>query len=237
MSSLPLFLSRADAGRRLAERLVAHARTSETIVLALVRGGVAVGRGLADALGLPLYPYVVRKLGHPENPEFAVGAIAENGATFLDEPLMREMDLTWTNIEPIAEAEMREMQRRKDAYLIGARPPIRGKAVILVDDGAATGATMFAAIEDIRNLGVDRVTVALPVAPPDTAAKLRARADDAIFLATPAAFRAVGQFYDQFDQLTDEEVLSLLSTTIHPYTRKSPSSDGGGMVPTSAQKT
>lgn len=204
------FEDRRDAALQLAEKLQAYKGHSGVVILALVRGGVEIGSSLADALNLPLYPYVVRKLGHPSHREYGLGAIAEGGATYLDEPAMQMSDVTWEDMEPIIEEEMEEMKRRRAAYLVDARPSLEGKTIILTDDGAATGGTMFAAIRDVRNAKAKEIIVALPVCPPDTAAQLQKRADKLIVLATPEPFDAVGAWYLNFPQLTDEDVLRLL---------------------------
>lgn len=205
------FPDRRVAGLLLAQALQAYRGGSDAVVLALVRGGVAVGRPLADELGLPLYPYIARKLGHPEDREFAVGALAEGGATYLDDEAMKAAQLSWEDMQPIIEEESAELKRRKEAYLVHARPPLSGKTVIVADDGAATGATLFAVLEDLRLAGVRKLVLALPVCAPDTAAKLKKLADETVLLATPSPFRAVGLWYAHFPQVEDAEVLQLLS--------------------------
>ncbi|MFH1444583.1 MAG: phosphoribosyltransferase family protein [Candidatus Peregrinibacteria bacterium] len=210
MISLP-FRSRTDGGIRLAEALKQFKNAKSTCILALVRGGVVVGRALANELKLPLYPYVVRKLGHPTHREYALGAIAENGSTYLDEPTMRMSGISWEDLEPIIEEETEELKRRKDAYSVAARPDLTGTTVILVDDGAATGASLFAAIEDLRKAKVKKIVVALPVCPPDTVAQLKKKTDDITVIATPEPFEAVGLWYQEFPQVEDAEVLQLLA--------------------------
>lgn len=210
-SFLP-FRNRAAAGEKLAEQLHAYTKKPETVVLAMVRGGVVIGRAIADTLQLPLYPYVVRKLGHPHHREYGVGAIAEGGATYIDDATMNMMDLSWKDLEPVIEEEKAELKRRQETYLVSARPPLLGKTVILVDDGAATGSTLFAAIEDVRNAKVGKLIVALPVCPPDTAQALLKRCDAFVILATPEPFEAVGKWYEEFPQVEDDEVLRLLSS-------------------------
>jgi predicted phosphoribosyltransferase len=208
---LPLpFQTRTSAGEALAGELTDYAGAKNTLILALVRGGVVIGRALADRLKLPLFPFVVRKLGHPGYREFAVGAIAEGGATFLDDATMQAFDVTWEDMEPIIEEETEELARRKEAYLVRARPDLKGKTVILTDDGAATGASLFAAIGDLRKAKVKKIIVALPVSPPDTAEALRKKADEVVVLATPEPFEAVGLWYGAFPQIEDEEVMRLL---------------------------
>lgn len=204
------FKNREEAGRLLAEKFTTYKNRQDTLILALVRGGVAVGRALADTLELPLFPYVVRKIGFPGHREFGIGALAESGATFLDEELMKTYGVPFEEIEPIIEEETAEMKRRVQAYNVRPRPVIKGKTVILTDDGAATGGTMFAAIDDVRQQAAGHIVVALPVCPPDTAAKLRQKADELVILQTPANFDAVGKWYRHFPQLEDEEVCALL---------------------------
>lgn len=211
MAEYPLpFPDRTVAGRLLAEKLLEYKGKKDTLVLALVRGGVVVGAELAKALQLPLFPYIVRKLGHPGHREYGLGAIAEGGETYLDDAAMRYAGVTWEDLEPVMEEEMRELKRRQKTYLVEARPPLQGKTVILTDDGAATGGTLFAAIADLRKAGVVKIVVALPVCPPDTAAKLRKCVDEAVILETPVPFSAVGQWYLHFPQVEDEEVLTHL---------------------------
>lgn len=209
VSILP-FQTRTAAGRILAGKLGAYAGKRHVLVLGLVRGGVEVGSALAAILSLPLSPYIVRKLGHPGHREFGLGAIAEGGATYLEERTMQSHGVEWTEMEPVIEEEMEELKRRKEAYAVRQRPPLKGRTVILCDDGAATGVTMFAAIEDMRKARVKKIIVALPVCPPDTAARFKHLADETVFLATPEPFDAVGKWYVEFPQLTDEEVLQLL---------------------------
>lgn len=205
-----MFNDRTEAGRLLAEKLTAYRNKPDTIILALVRGGVAIGRALANELRLPLFPYVVRKLGHPSHREYGIGAIAEGGATYLDETAMKWSGVTWKDLEPIADEETREMKRRVQAYHVRPRPDLKEKTVILTDDGAATGGTMFAAVDDIRGQMAKKIVVALPVSPPDTAEKLQKKADECVVLRTPANFGAVGQWYRHFPQCEDGDVLVLL---------------------------
>ena len=207
---LPL-RDRKTAGHLLAEQLRPHRGKENTLVLALVRGGVVVGRAIADDLGLPLHPYIVRKLGHPGHREFGLGAIAEGGATYFDEASMRMSGISKKDLLPVIEEETAELQRRKKAYIVRPRPALAGKTIILTDDGAATGATLFAAIEDVRMQKVKWLVVALPVCPPDTALRLAERADVLATLATPEPFNAVGAWYSRFDQVEDDEVITMLS--------------------------
>ncbi|MBI2117313.1 phosphoribosyltransferase [Candidatus Peregrinibacteria bacterium] len=205
-----MFSDRTEAGTLLVEKLTAYKGKPDTLILALVRGGVAIGRILADNLKLPLFPYVVRKIGFPGHREFGIGALAEGGATFLDENLMKAYDVSFADIEPIIDEETAEMKRRMKTYSVQPRPDLKGKTIILTDDGAATGGTMFAAIDDLRQQRVRKIVVALPVCPTDTAEQLQKKADDTIILHTPTNFNAVGQWYKEFPQLEDEEVMTLL---------------------------
>jgi len=206
------FPTRKDAGAKLAESLTTYANTKDTLILGLVRGGIVIGRALAEALHLPLYPYVVRKLGHPFHREFGLGAIAEGGETYLDEAMMKLQGVSWDEMEPIIEEELGELKRRVEMYKVHPRPPLNGKTVILTDDGAATGGTMFAAIQDMRKAKVKKVVVALPVSPLDTAETFKKKADEVIILATPEPFEAVGKWYKDFQQVEDDEVVSLLQS-------------------------
>ncbi|MFA6038894.1 MAG: phosphoribosyltransferase family protein [Candidatus Peribacteraceae bacterium] len=204
------YLDRGDAGQKLAEVLGGFRGRKDTVIIGILRGGVAVGRALADALSLPLLPWNVRKIGHPANPEFALGAIAEDGGTYLDEDMMAHEGLEFTDIEPIIEDAMQEMRRRREVFAPPEPVSLTGKIVLLTDDGAATGSTLLATLEDMRKLQALRIVVALPVAPLDTADHLRKEADEVVVLAAPAPFHAVGQWYLSFPQLTDEDVLLLL---------------------------
>ena len=208
------FPTRSDAGRALSGELQNYKNAKDTLILALVRGGVVIGKALSDELNIPLHPYIVRKLGHPGHREYALGAIAEGGSTFLDDAMMRVQDLDWKNLEPIIDEEMKELRRRKEKYMVKPRPDLKGKTVILTDDGAATGATLFAAIEDLRKTEVKKIIIALPVCPPDTAKLLASKADKTVFVSTPATFYAVGQFYIDFSLVEDEEVIAILNKSM-----------------------
>jgi putative phosphoribosyl transferase len=206
------FIDRRDAGRQLAARLPSYAGRDDIIVLALPRGGVPVGFEVATALRAPLDVFVVRKLGIPWHEELAMGAIASGGVRILDHDLIRAAQVSDADVEKITATEKAELERRERQYR-GARPfpDLSGKTVILVDDGLATGATMRAAVEALRLEGPSRVVVAVPVAAPETCAAFRAITDDIICAATPDPFRAVGLWYDDFSQTTDEEVHELLA--------------------------
>jgi putative phosphoribosyl transferase len=205
-----LFYDRTDAGRRLA-KLLKRRIQGPCIVLAIPRGGVVVGYEVAKELGCPLDVVISRKVGAPAQPELAVGAVAEDGVVFVDEEIAGLVGVSRDYVERRAREELREVRRRAEEYRGGREmPDLSGKTVILVDDGLATGLTMMAAVHMARNKGAEKVVVAVPVSPPETVAKLRRHADEVICLETPTNFYAIGQFYDRFDQLTDEETNSIL---------------------------
>ncbi len=204
-----IFSDRKDAGRRLAGALE-HLRHRRPCVIAIPRGGVVVGREIADHLGAPIEVVVPRKLRAPFNPEFAIGAVAEGGAVAIDDESARGVDQRYIDGE-IAEQEA-EIKRRVLAYR-GARriPPLDGRTAIVTDDGIATGATMVAALRSVRALGPAHLVAAVPVAPPEGVARMAEEADEVVCLSAPVMFQAVGQFYDDFRQLEDEAVCDLLA--------------------------
>ena len=206
------FQDRRDAGRRLAALLAAYAGRSDTIVLALPRGGVPVGFEVARALGAPLDVFLVRKLGMPGREELALGALASGGVRVLNEGLVRELAIPEGVIDAIAAAEARELARREAAYRDDRPPPaIGGRTVILTDDGLATGATMRAAVAALRRQGPAAIVVAVPVAAPATCEAFRAIVEEVVCLVLPEPFEAVGYWYADFSQTTDEEVRDLLA--------------------------
>ncbi|HEY5547068.1 MAG TPA: phosphoribosyltransferase family protein [Gemmatimonadaceae bacterium] len=207
-----LFRNRSEAGRRLAAQLSEFAGRTDVIVLALPKGGVPVAAEVSSALGAPLDVLVVRKIGVPWQPEFAVGAIASGGMMVLDTETMNELGLTRASLDPILVAEQRELMRRESLYRGGRPfPTLEGQVVIVVDDGLATGATMQAAVAALRTRGPALVVVAVPVASRSACAMLDRVVDRVVCVATPEPFYGVGVWYDDFDQTTDEEVLSLLA--------------------------
>jgi predicted phosphoribosyltransferase len=211
MSENPvLFADRREAGRQLAARLRDYAGPN-TIVLALPRGGIPVGYEVARALGAPLDVFIVRKLGVPGHEEFALGAIASGDVVVLNPELANQLGLSSQDIQAIIDAERRELDRRERVYREGApRPDVRGRTVILVDDGLATGATMLAAIAALRKLEPARIVVAVPVAAPETCEAMAAAADEVVCAVTPQPFHAVGLWYNNFAQTSDDEVRALL---------------------------
>ena len=208
------FRDRQDAGRALAGALAPWAGRSDVVVLGLPRGGVVVAKEVADALRAPLDVWVVRKLGLPDNPELAIGAIARGGVRVLNEEMIRELGVPADVLAAVAAAEGLELERRERTYR-GDQPfpDLAGKTAILVDDGFATGSTMRAAVAAVRTLAPARVVVAVPVGAAPTCAELRGIADDVVCLFSPEDFRAVGLWYEDFAQTTDDEVRELLASS------------------------
>jgi putative phosphoribosyl transferase len=202
------FVDRREAGAMLAARLQAFA-SQDIVVLALPRGGIPVAYEVALALNAPLAVFVVRKLGVPGHRELAMGAIASGGTLVLNDDLIRDLHIPTAAIDAVVAEESRELARREREYG-GGIPPVRGRVVILVDDGLATGATMRAAVLAVREQHPLRVVVAVPVGAWDTCQALHSDADEVICLRTPEPFSAVGLWYRTFDQTTDEEVRTLL---------------------------
>jgi predicted phosphoribosyltransferase len=209
-----VFADRRHAGRELAAALAAKPdfRRLDAVVLALPRGGVPVAFEIAAALDAPLGVFVVRKLGVPGHRELALGAIASGGIRILNDDVVHKLSIAEETIAKVAAQELKELQRRERLYH-GAHPlpPIAGHSAVLVDDGLATGATMRAAIHAVRLHRPTRVTVAVPVAAPDTCLGIRDEADDVVCLTTPERFQAVASWYRVFDQTDDEEVQMLLN--------------------------
>jgi putative phosphoribosyl transferase len=210
------FHNRSDAGRQLASKLSAFAHRHDVVVLALPRGGVPVAFEVARALNAPLDIFLVRKLGVPGHPELAMGAIASGGVRVLSEDIIEQLGVPRTAVEQVAVRERLELERRDRLYR-GDRPPplLRDRTVILVDDGLATGATMEAAIVAVRQYQPARVIVAAPVGATETCRRLKALADDVMCASTPEPFQAVGLWYEQFDQTSDDEVIELLRRFDH----------------------
>lgn len=206
------FRDRAEAGRILAERLVEYAGRDDVVVLALPRGGVPVGFEVARELGLPLDVFLVRKLGVPGREELAFGAIASGGATVLNEEVMASLGIGGETVDAVARREQKELERREEAYRGTRAPPdVAGKVVLLVDDGLATGASMRAAVKALRQLGPERIVVAVPTAARQTCEGFRPEVDDIVCAMTPEPFLAVGMWYEDFSETTDEDVRAILS--------------------------
>ncbi len=206
------FADRLEAGKLLGEEVVRRiGKRADAIVLALPRGGVPVGYEVARALGAPLDVFIVRKLGVPGQEELAMGAIASGGVRVLNDEVLRFVPVSPRMIDTVAERETRELERREKEYR-GNRPPldVTAKTVVIVDDGLATGSTMRAAVRALQKMKPREIVVAVPVAAPTTCAEFRGSVDEMICLRTPEPFQAVGLWYDDFSQTTDEEVHELL---------------------------
>jgi len=206
------FRNRQDAGRQLAASLDAYRNRPDVVVLGLPRGGVPVAYEVAQHLTAPLDVFVVRKLGLPGQSELAMGAIAGGSVEVLNHDVIDHLGVPRAVVDRVVERERAELQRREMAFREGRVPlDVAGKTVIVVDDGLATGSTMEAAIAALRQSGPSRIVVAVPVGAEETCARLKATADQVVCLATPWPFSAVGQWYDDFAQTTDQEVRALLS--------------------------
>lgn len=206
-----LFRDRREAGQRLAATLTNYVDCPKALVLALPRGGVPVAFEVAMALNAPLDVFVVRKLGVPGREELAMGAIATGGIRVINDDVVHMLNLTPEVIDQVTVDERRELKRREHAFRVGRpSPPIAGRIVILIDDGLATGATMRAAVQALRQQHPARIVVAVPTAVPETCEALRAEVDEIVCAATPARFGGVGRWYQDFSQTTDEEVRNLL---------------------------
>src|SRR5205814_10534534 len=220
------FPNRIEAGRQLAEKLEKYAGREDVIVLGLPRGGVPVANEVATRLRAPLDVFIVRKLGVPGFEELAAGAIASGGVRVLNEDVMRAIPHADQAIEAVTTRETTELQRREQTYREGhPAPNLRDRIAILVDDGLATGATMRAAVKALRQRGAAKIVVAVPVGPPDTCKEFEDEADEVVCASAPEFFQAVGQYYEDFSQTSDEEVSELLARaakTTGPSPQSSP---------------
>jgi putative phosphoribosyl transferase len=207
-----LFHDRRDAGQQVAERLGHLAGRSDVVVLGIPRGGIVVADEIARALGAPLDVFVTHKIGAPFNPELAVGAVASDGTTFLDQPLIEELGLAQNTVEREKDRQVREIQRRAELYRRGQPAyELADKTVVLADDGVATGSTTIAALRALAKRRPTRRILAVPVAPSMTLQLLERETDELIVLASPEPFLAVGRFYEEFEQVGDEEVIEILT--------------------------
>lgn len=206
-----LFRDRRAAGKKLAEKLIQYSDRADVIILALPRGGVPVAYEVAYALRVPMDIFIVRKLGWPGHEEMAIGAIASGGVKVLNEDIVRYLNIPEALIDAVAKRELRELERREQAYL-GNRPKLElnDRTVIIVDDGLATGASMRAAIRGVRAHSPAQVIIAVPTAAPETCEALTAEVDHIICATTPEPFYGVSRWYEDFSQTTDEEVRTLL---------------------------
>ena len=205
-----LFEDRVEAGRRLASALQDF-KGKNAVVLAIPRGGVVVGFEVADSLGIPLDVIIPRKIGAPGNPELAIGAVMEDGTIIMNDELSGFLQVSEDYIKEESQSQRLEIERRLKFYRGTALyPDLKNHVVIIVDDGIATGSTMKAALVSVRKKGTKAIVIAVPVGPPSTIQELEKEADDVVCLLTPESFMAIGQFYANFAQTTDEEVVSLL---------------------------
>jgi len=206
-----LFQDRADAGRKLAEQLQ-DLRGKDTIVLAVPRGGVVIGYEVARALDTPLDVYIARKLTAPGNEELALGAVASDGTVVLDAALMRQIGVSQRYLESEMDRQRAEILRRLSLYRnLRALPQLKGKTVLVVDDGVATGSTTLATLRALRKQLPGLLVLAVPVGPPDVIARLQSEADRVICLAQPDEFWSVGQFFADWEQLSDQDVTDILN--------------------------
>jgi putative phosphoribosyl transferase len=207
---MALFADRVDAGKRLAQALRGHVG-KDAVVLAIPRGGVVVGYEVTKTLALYLDVIIPRKIGAPNNPELAIGAMTEDGTILLDDRLVDYLHVSQEYVKEESEAQKAEIRRRLKLYRGDIPYPIlKGREVILIDDGIATGSTMKAALASVRKRGAKSVIIAIPVGPPSTIKELEKEADRVFCLYTPEVFYAIGQFYEDFTQTRDEEVIRLL---------------------------
>jgi putative phosphoribosyl transferase len=206
------FKNREEAGRRLVERLIQYRDDPAGLILALPRGGVAVGYQLSLGLHLPLDVCITRKLGAPDNPEYALGAVGETGTIYLNPDAMAAYGLSHSDVEEVIQVQQREIVRRQDLYRQGRQlPALTDHSVILVDDGIATGSTFFASVRSIRHLKPRRLIGAIPIGPIETIRELCMQVDELVVLDTPDPFEAVGNHYIDFAQVSDRDVVEYLN--------------------------
>lgn len=205
-----MFVDRTDAGEQLAERLERE-EVAADLVLAIPRGGLPVARPVADRLGLLLDIVAAKKMGAPNKPEYAVGAAASDGSAWLNDEAIDQFGVSEGYLEDERERAAETARSKEQTYRAGEPEPVEGRRVIVVDDGVATGATMFASIRRLRKAGAENVVVAVPVGPPSTLDRLRQEADQVIALDEPGQFGAVGRFYRNFGQVSDEEARAYLA--------------------------
>jgi len=203
------FKDRIDAGRKLAQALDKY-KEKHPLIFALPRGGVVLGAEIAESFNAPLDLVIARKIGHPDSPEYAIAAVTEDGSLETNKAEVASVDQAWFKLE--VQKEITEAQRRRQQYLKGREPAdVKDKIVIIVDDGIATGLTMLAAIKDIKKRGPQKIIVAIPVTPQDSAQILRKYADELVVLEEPKDYMwAVGAYYDNFEQVDDDEVITIM---------------------------
>ena len=211
------FADRTDAGRALAKALESYTETEDVVLLALPRGGVPVGFEVSQRLNVPLDVIIVRKIGTPGHQELAMGAVSSGGALVRNEDVIRSMGVDEATFDRVADRRFREVRDREHLFRGGRAPlDVKEKVVVVIDDGIATGSTITAAIQALRQLQPAHVIAAVPVAPPDTVAALSEIADEVVALKTPTPFMAVGSWYGSFPQVPDEDVKRLLAESERP---------------------
>ena len=219
------FKNREDAGRQLVAELLQHRDNPRGLILALPRGGVAVGYQLSLALHLPLDVFITRKIGAPDNPEYAIGAVTETGSRYLNQEAVRSFGLSRHELERLIHVQENEIARRKNLYRQGRLlPQLIGRTVLLVDDGIATGSTFMASALAIRSLQPHRLVGAIPVGPSSTIREVRAHVDELVVLMTPNPFEAVGSFFVDFTQVEDRDVAEYLNLAEEAMLERAPSS-------------
>ena len=220
-----MFRNREEAGRMLAGELSRYRNDPTALILALPRGGVAVGYQLSLALHLPLDVFMTRKIGAPGNPEYAIGAVAETGSCSLNQEAVNSFGLSQHELEQLIHVQEKEIARRKDLYRQGRPlPQLTGRTVLLVDDGIATGSTFIASALAIRSLQPRRLVGVLPVGPPSTIREVRSHVDELVVLMTPEPFEAVGNFFVDFTQVEDRDVIQYLNLAEEAMLEHTPSS-------------
>jgi putative phosphoribosyl transferase len=220
-----MFRNREEAGRMLADELRQYRNDPTGLILALPRGGVAVGYQLSLALHLPLDVFMTRKIGAPDNPEYAIGAVAETGSLHLNQEAISSFGLSRYELERLIHVQEKEIARRKDLYRQGRPlPQLTGRTVLLVDDGIATGSTFLASALAIRKLQPRRLVGVIPVGPPSTIREVRLHVDELVVLMTPDPFEAVGNFFADFTQVEDRDVIQYLNLAEEAMLEHTPSS-------------
>jgi putative phosphoribosyl transferase len=220
-----MFRNREEAGRILADKLSQYRNDPTAVILALPRGGVAVGYQLSLALHVPLDVFITRKIGAPSNPEYAIGAVAETGSHYLNQEAVSSLGLSQHELNRLIQIQEKEIARRKNLYRQGrSLPRLTGRTLLLVDDGIATGATFTASALAIRSLQPRRLIGVIPVGPPSTIREVRAHVDELVVLMTPEPFEAVGNFFVDFTQVEDRDVIQYLNLAEEAMLERMPSS-------------